>query len=253
MTRLRNTPLRTVVRPLASAVKTLFKSCGYTIVATNDFTISPRVPSATLHPLALASELLCRKGRTPFVVQVGACDGVLGDPLYEIITARGLDALLVEPIPESAMQLRRNYEPFPNARVAECAVVEKDGPVLMYRVGVMARYGEWSWQWSSVNRAHLLKHGVEPQDIFTVEVQGCTLKTVMANHDISKCDILQVDTEGFDDVVVRMALELPEPPTIIHFEYVHLASDRHLALLAGLSERGYKWLHMGLNTLAMQI
>jgi hypothetical protein len=63
---------------------------------------------------------------------------------------------------------------------------------------------------------------------------------------------LQVDTEGYDAEVVRMAMQLESPPAYINFENVHLPGGPGLdALFEQLKAAGYLWIHDKWNTLAV--
>jgi hypothetical protein len=84
-----------------------------------------------------------------------------------------------------------------------------------------------------------------------VEVRAVRLDTLLAEHGFDRLDILQVDTEGFDGEVVKMALDLKVRPTCINFEHVHLTDADLAEVFKKLGDSGYVWTHDGWNTLAL--
>jgi hypothetical protein len=108
-------------------------------------------------------------------------------------------------------------------------------------------------QFTSFSRNHLLRNGVKPRHIRSVEVETCSLSHLLQQENIQQVDLLQVDTEGFDAVVVRMALALERPPVFINFEHLHLAKPLRNALHQELKSAGYAWVHSNWDTLAWRV
>jgi len=164
------------------------------------------LPDATFETikLALAYHLLSK--RLPAFVQIGACDGISGDPVHDFIVQGHVRALLVEPIQESLLKLQRTYEGVPNVTVVHAAIGCHDGDVVLFRVkeGATSLDSFWATQLASFNRAHLVRHGVKEHDIEEVKVPCLTLKTLLSKHGFETLDLLQIDTEGFDGEVVDL-------------------------------------------------
>jgi FkbM family methyltransferase len=245
-----NTMLRKLKGAIRKFIARLLSSCGYVLAKAK--------PPDTLDLLGMAIDQVFPLPEKPLVVQVGACDGVAGDPICTHIRRRGFPAILVEPIPESVRRLCRNYADVLNVEIVQAAISDSDSKITMYRVREdrsvkgSAEGGDWTPQIASFNKRHLLDHGILEGDIEEVTVPGMTLRSLLSEKGVVQVGILQVDAEGFDDRVVAMAVMLENPPTIIHFEHDHLSSDRLLAIIGKLRECGYQWVTLKHDVLAIK-
>jgi len=211
-----------------------------------------RLPAATLDTLKLVFPVLFQMQPQLNYVQVGAYDGQTDDPAHEFVRTGKMRCLLVEPIEASYLKLRKIYDPTPNVTLVQAAVGATDGQATMYKVRAgTPSQSIHSGGWTSFDKAHLIKHKVPENEIETVTVPCLTLGTLLKNHGLANIDILQIDTEGFDAEIVKMALQLPAIPAAINFENIHLslaAKDELYELLTG---RGYLFTHDKYNTLAL--
>ena len=210
-------------------------------------------PQATFENVRLALACYLGSGRAPTLLQIGACDGVTGDPAHDFIRSGRFRAFLVEPIDEAFKALGRTYEGVPNVTLIRAALASTDGELAMYRVreGAASVRAGWSPQYSSFDRGHLLRHHVAPGDIQMVSVPCMTLSSLLTKHGIEHVDILLSDAEGFDAEVVAMALALPNPPECISFESYHFTPAQMNDLFARLKRQNYVWVHDKWNTLAI--
>jgi hypothetical protein len=71
--------------------------------------------------------------------------------------------------------------------------------------------------------------------------------------DRKTADILVIDTEGMDHMICDQALDLADPPSILHFEYVHSPKEDVHALFSKLSQKNYGFVRNGLNITAAQL
>lgn len=69
---------------------------------------------------------------------------------------------------------------------------------------------------------------------------------------LSEIGILVIDTEGFDFEIVKYALAMRSPPSIIHFETIHLNRSDRLESRKILSSRHYCIIESETDTLAYQ-
>ena len=83
---------------------------------------------------AVARALGQRSSRPLFVLQVGANDGVSGDPLYSTIRENAWVGLFVEPVPSVFERLRENYADQPGLAFENAAIAEADGEATIYTV-----------------------------------------------------------------------------------------------------------------------
>lgn len=205
-------------------------------------------PVESGHPLELVFEILRHSKYPPCIVQVGASDGSLNDPLADFLASLECRAVLVEPLPEAFCQLSGRHADRPGILCRQVAIDKVDGKRALYTITDDCPY--IGGQLTSFSRDHLLKNGVKPRHIQTIEVPTMPLSRILSDADIERIDLLQVDTEGFDDVIVRMALELSAPPWFINFEHLHLSKKAEANLQRDLRSGGYSWVKSDWDTLA---
>jgi len=206
--------------------------------------------------LGLAFAITQKSRERLSVLQIGACDGKVGDPLYhQLHRGAPINAILVEPIPANFEALKKSYSGLQNVSFLNIAIAHEDGRAVIYTVKNEGRWAgsEWAPQWASFQYDHLLKHGVLPNEIEEQTVQTCTLQTLMENSRINFIDFLMIDTEGFDAAVVTMALKFQQQPRFICFEHLHLRSDEFEPLFQKLHSNNYRWISDRMNTLAIKI
>ncbi len=211
-----------------------------------------RLPTPTFDniKLVLALSILTRPATT--FVQIGAYDGQADDPGHDYILTGKMNCLLVEPIEASFRKLALTYSGLPSVKLVQAAIGHSDGTTAMFKVkGGSHSESVPTGGLSSFTKAHLLKHGVREEDIETVSVPCLTLKSLLAKFALEKADILQIDTEGFDAEVVKMALALDCPPDCINFENIHLSLETKAELYHLLEKDGYVFSHDKFNTLAL--
>jgi FkbM family methyltransferase len=174
-----------------------------------------------------------------FFVQVGAHDGVSYDPIRPYIVEYKWKGILVEPQKQMFHSLRDNYKDNKNLILENCAIINTDGPVRMYRPKRRTKGSTEPDTLASVLQGHL------EGDLEAESVAGMTLFSLLKKHNVQRLDFLQVDAEGFDDQIVRQALGLPESlrPTVIHFEIGWLPDKQIIALYTELTRRGYRIHH----------
>jgi FkbM family methyltransferase len=211
-----------------------------------------RLPTPTFDnvKLVLALSLLTRPATT--FVQIGAYDGQTDDPASEYILTGKMKCLLVEPIESSFQKLERVYAGLPNVQLVQAAIGHSDGNMVMYKVRPGSQFDSIpAGGLASFDRAHLLKHGINGNDIEQVNVPCLTLKSLLAKSGLDRIDILQIDTEGFDAEVVRMALALEIPPACINFENLHMSLEVKAGLYDLLTRSGYVYSHDKFNSMAL--
>lgn len=196
-----------------------------------------------------------RLARNPdfFFVQVGANDGILDDPLRELIHAHHFPGLLIEPLPDLFAQLQRNYQDEPQLVYENVAILDHDGAVQIHRVRSDADVPEHWHGIASFNRDNLLSQGVLPAHIRVESVTGTTLRGVLAKHAVGAIGLLQVDTEGYDYEVIKAALTAGIFPEMINYEHCWLVPHIRLACKQLLDQHGYQFLEVGKDTVAVRV
>lgn len=200
------------------------------------------------------------------LVQVGANDGLYNDPIRPLFRRNPdrMQLLLVEPQTSLIPVLRSTYADHPNVTIANCAV-GAEGELLLYSIDP----AEWSHcqpayaaQWpiyraptgvTSTSREHVLGwlhkyySGRRPiQDVVVARsVASKSLMTLLKEQDWPESiDVLQVDTEGYDDEVIRHSDIDLTTPALVNYEHMNLSDARRERLESFFRQSGYG-LHRG--------
>ena len=185
----------------------------------------------------------------PFLLQVGAYDGVEYDPVQHLIRRYRWRGLLVEPQPGAFARLVENYADQPQLRFEDAALAARDGSTTLYMPAAVDGSPAASVL-ASFDEHTLRKHIGNNAPIHTVEVPTLTVPSLLARHGVAQVNILQVDTEGFDYEVVRMVLAAGVEPALIRYEHLHLPTAKRLACADLLAGRGYRLHRDGIDTIA---
>jgi FkbM family methyltransferase len=192
-------------------------------------------------------EGLGRASETPFFVKVGAHDGCTGDPCTEFLLAESKwHGLLIEPVPAFAEKLRERFGDKRRFAVLQMAVGQEEGSTPFYYVLKEAEerfpdLPQWYNQLSSFDMTHIEKHlGAKIRPfVGTLQVAVKPLGKILENHQIKTIDLLQIDTEGYDFVVLQ-SLDLgTHRPRVIFVEHKHLSDQDRRAMQRLLVTNGY--------------
>ena len=180
------------------------------------------------------------------VVQIGANDGVSGDPLTRYFDSTRWSGVLVEPVPHLYEALVRKYQDRACLSFEQAAISDHDGVINLYRIqekpGVTP---EWYQQLATIDRSVLLKHRTLIPDIeeriIQESVPVLSLSKFLSKYALSRIDLLVIDTEGHDYCILRQLDFRRYHPIVVMFEHQHLASkDKEEAYLI-LRKNGYRW------------
>jgi FkbM family methyltransferase len=228
----------------------MFLRLGYDIIRHVDM---PTSPFAVLD-LVVASRVA--DGQKPILVQIGANDGVRADPVRHLILGYGLSGLLVEPLPDLFARLQANYAGHPNLEFEQCAIGDYDGQIPLYRVRPDPSLPDWLQGLASLNRNHLTSAKFEFQEfdkyVEEVTVPVLTISSLLRKHSMSDVGLLQIDTEGFDCRIVQSTIRSGLRPAIINYEHNHVHAVELAACKRLLSESGYDFVDVGIDTLAVR-
>jgi FkbM family methyltransferase len=206
------------------------------------FDLRRTLPVITLDPLDLLLSSYRARGEEINIVQVGACDGSNNDPINHYVRQGMARAVLIEPNPFAFARLQKAYAGAEGVTLIQSAVGTHDGETFLYRVKKVDKMDsevDLTLQVASFYREHLESHGKKPSEIEKIAVPCRSLFSLVSELGLTKIDLLQIDAEGFDAAVVRMALEMQITPTCINFEHIHLVSADRRPLFKLLKEKGY--------------
>ena len=199
--------------------------------------------------------------RSPIsIVQVGANDGVNGDPLGDMILneTEKIKALLIEPQSAAYGRLSQPYASSPHVVCLNAAIDKKPGNRTMYSIdpqiasqktGLMLDDSIGSFNYHFVlgflnrkmRRSNITLYDHELESLITEEtVFGIPLRQALEESDILQPDVVLVDVEGFDAEVVRMVLDDGLRPQLIQYEHSNLPYDARRRLSARLIREGYR-------------
>lgn len=181
-----------------------------------------------------------------FVVQIGANDGVAGDPLVNLFSKTRWSGLLVEPVPHLYETLAARYRDRPGVRVERAAVSTRDGDAPLYRLrSLPGKTPEWFNQLATLNREVLFKHRASIPEIDSLlieeRVPTVRLETLLARHGVSRIDLLVIDTEGHDSEILHSLDFKRFRPVLLMFEHQHLSPNDKAAAYALLETHGYRF------------
>jgi len=196
-----------------------------------------------------ALNILLRKGEFYFV-QIGANDGVRFDTLYEKITRYDIAGIVIEPLPRYFKRLKINYEDYPKVKALNVAIHPELKKIVLHYIDVTksGALPPWSAGIGSLDPNHLdclqKKYKLDPvlweSCIVKAEVNCLTVIELIEEHEITRIDLLQIDTEGMDKVVLEAFPFHRLMPRLIKFERVHLSGEDWAFAVTLLNENGYE-------------
>lgn len=196
------------------------------------------------------------------VLEIGAMDGKSFDRLYPYIrTSSNVTAVFIEPIPHFLEELTVNYRGwelqhnrfyFENVAIAENegesyittippASIEKFNlpnwvrgiSSLVPEKNILSSEEEFVSKQEKKKLLHLSVRQV---------VNTTPLKRISEKYNLTNVDIIQIDTEGYDLVILKQCLEL-FTPKLICFEWVNLdLAEKHKAIQL-LNKKGFFFCH----------
>lgn len=226
-----------------------------------DMGIEVRKAPARFEPIPvfkLAVEaLMARRGSALRFVQVGANDGMFGDPLRPYIVSRGWRGVLVEPQPNVFEKLKSNYAGFEQQLEFENLAIS-DQPSLTLYLPPLKPAGESTVYVDSVvsSKAEVISRqiGISEDQLRQVTVPAMTLDSLFAKHGITDLDLLQIDVEGYDWPVLQTLSLHRVKPILIQLETGHMPRHQLSDMAARLNAEDYLVYYGGLqgDALAMR-
>jgi FkbM family methyltransferase len=189
-----------------------------------------KFPSTSFRPISVfdlaVNLLMARKGDALSFVQVGANDGVCGDPLRPYITRHPWHGILVEPQPDVFARLVANYQPYSSRLIFEnVAVSSGDSQFVLYTAPAdLVKDPVHAASVASSNPQVLARQlNIPAARLERLVTASISLDALLARHGLSSLDVLQIDVEGHDWQVLRTLDLARMAPSIIQFEAGHLS------------------------------
>ena len=259
---------------MKTASKVLSNLIGRLKAGANNIIAQKDVKNREIDLLACMNDLLSAKGHIN-VIQIGANDGRINDPIYRFVykNKETVSIVLIEPQEDLIPVLLENYKAHPNA-VAINGAIGAPGVTKLYSVNAKI-WGElevpYAQEWpiyraptgiSSLSKEHVRKWLETVTEKSSGQINGMIVERIIQVHTLEALlsenkikgdvDVLQIDTEGYDDVVLFKSLNDNISPAIINFEYIHLGDDRVLKCVSWLESRGYQCITKGDDMLCIK-
>ncbi len=188
----------------------------------------PMLELRRFDPFALALCTTFRSLRGLRFLQIGANDGVSGDPLFDFATRFGWKGKLFEPVPDSFAKLCSNYRAFPECVPVNAAVGLVDGQAELFCVDNDGSLPPWASQVASFSREHVMSFAsICPglsDHISSLQVKVAAVDKLFSDQHL-RPDVLLLDVEGFDYELLS-AIAPGLLPDFVSFEYSYMTDDQ---------------------------
>lgn len=195
------------------------------------------------------------------IIQVGANDGKSDDFLFKCIN-KDLDAILIEPINDAFLKLKKNYEHNTKVNCLNLAIGVENGIKEIFSVN-SEYYGyyekkfkktnvDWINILSSFDKKHLINHGIKKHHIKSNNVNCITFSKLVNDYDYYDVDLLVVDTEGYDVNLINNFIKTLDIKPMIIFEWIHAERNEIDLLLQKLQKINYEFFKLGRDLVCFQ-
>ncbi len=181
-----------------------------------------------------------------FYIQIGANDGKKWDPIFRMVNSLKLNGIALEPVKDIFDALKRNYRNNPQVKLINKAIHAKDAEAIIYRVNpVLEDVPNWTEGTGSFFIKHHELSGFSKSQIIEEKVTCIHFNDLLKQEGVSKLDLLQIDTEGYDfEIIYSIDFSIVKP-SILSFEH-GVKSNIHdsaslLEMINYLSSFGYKF------------
>ena len=194
------------------------------------------------------------------LLQFGANDGVMADPVHDIVKKPHVHSVLVEPVPHVFDRLEATYRLYPQVRCLKLAVVPDEETTSVDFFFLKPREGfefdDLYSGWSSTRREHLEKFRQYVRNFDELlcceQVPSVTVNRLFQMSGWPTLDLLQIDVEGLDVEIVGSIYFTTWRPRLIRFEHMHSHREPLYKLLHRLRGLGYHTFSSGFDTTCVQ-
>ncbi len=189
------------------------------------------------------------------VLQIGANDGVVNDPIREHILASNWQCLLVEPVPYIFARLQKNYRWIDRVKCLNAAVSDTADEMEFYYIkeDALSSLPHWASQIGSFSSEHIRKHlgELDSNWIANRKLQIMSIQDLLQDAGVKDFDLIHLDVEGFESRLIKAFLEIGKTPRAVLFESHHLGAEQS-EVEAMLRHHGYQLQAHGMDTLALR-
>jgi FkbM family methyltransferase len=153
------------------------------------------------------------------------------------------------------VKLTENYATEAQLQFENAAIAKQNREASLFRFRIDAPIRDCDHGVATFNEEQIRRRArerrVSEEYVERVSVPCLTYDDLIAKHGIKSTTLLQIDTEGYDFEVLKMALSSRVLPDIINYEFVHLSLGDRLASCQLLAEHNYSLFHSSFDTLAL--
>ena len=184
-----------------------------------------------------------------YIIQIGANDGKRFDEINFFIKNFNSKAILIEPIQNNFLELKKNYKNSKNVLFENSAITKKNEIIHLFKVkeSYLDKYDDHVRGINSFDINHLTKHGVKKKHIIKEKVSTLTFRELFKKYKFRKLDLLFIDVEGYDADLVIDFLKLKKFRSIIIFEYIHINYIKLQKLINLFKIHNYYYFDIGEN------
>lgn len=196
-----------------------------------------------------------RAAGTPdfFVVQIGAHDGNMDDPIRKWIERHKWRGVLIEPQRDQFERLRENYRGHESRLIFENVAIDREaGERTLFQVRPDAIHIPEQTGLASFFPDRALSTYAAMGLMVGQRVSCVPLAALLQRHRITRIDLLQIDTEGYDHEILKSVDFQAMPPALIRFEHRHLAQPELVDCRRLLRRCGYEVLELEFDAVAIR-
>ncbi len=190
------------------------------------------------------------------MLQIGANDGLINDPICKLIRKGQWQGVLIEPQKlVFDTYLKPLYKNYSKIKLYNQAIGKQNATEKLYVISFSA--SRWATGLASFVRSSIegkiadgyvakciQKYNEKAPSsteayIATQEVDCVTFEHIFKSSAVSKIDLLQIDTEGFDFEIIKMFPFDQMKPALISFESERLSAEDMKACEVYLKKMGY--------------
>ena len=238
-----------------SAFKHLAKSLGFALVSSRHRSL-PFVQ----HPPQCAFDLILLKTfpdlRNLRFIQVGANDGQRVDPLLPYLNLHRWSGLMFEPLAANFSALSRRHGSNPRLRLHRAAIDTVAGQRPLFDVDRRSHpdLPDWAYGLASFSRERVVEAlrelGLGESAVVAEDIRTMSWADVWSEFGPARCDLLVLDTEGYDLTLLHAADLSTHRPRVIHFEHACVDVGARLEFYRQILEHGYELATDGPDTTA---
>ncbi len=212
-----------------------------------------------------AFNALSKSKDTVFFIQIGAADGIRADPIHPFVKRYKWQGILVEPLADLFHLLKDTYRDHKGLMFENVAITDRMETRLISRIPLdMVGQGDiprWAFGASTLVPDKTLYPSLIDREmgdiissVVTKEpVQCISLSTLLNRHQVTRLDVLQIDTEGYDAQILKQLDFSLIKPELINMEWQWLSSTEQNEITELLSNNGYSLYPCGGDLLASAI